>query len=121
MIENPELGDIFRRGRADLESLKPEEFYRFSNMAFQSFSFFSAGYFQNSRGSLGDGDWYEFLAIVRFWLRGKGCQRWWENYGRVMFGPDFVAFIDAELKQSLSQPASVSSAPSHTSSEARTD
>jgi hypothetical protein len=99
LIESPEINDVFIRGRDNIESLSSEEFYRFSNMAFQSFSFFSASKFQHSSGSLSESDWYEHLAIVRFWLRGKGCRQWWERLGVHMYGPDFVAFIDSELRE----------------------
>jgi len=98
LIESPEINDIFVRGRDNIELLSSEEFYRFSNMAFQAFSFFSASRFQHSSGVLSASDWFEHLAIIRFWLRGKGCQQWWNRLGIHMYGPDFVAFIDSELK-----------------------
>ena len=97
LIESPEINDVFIRGRENLESLSTEEFYRFSNMAFQAFSFFSAAKFQHSSGALSESDWYEHLAIIRFWLRGKGFRQWWERLGIHMYGPDFVAFVDSEL------------------------
>ena len=102
LIENPEINDVFMRGRDDWESLEPEEFYRFSNMAFQSFSYFSAAYFQFSSGTLSESDWYETYAIIQFWLRGKGCRHWWKRLGRHMYGPDFVAFIEAEIQKNAS-------------------
>ena len=59
LIENPEINDVFVRGRKDFGSLEPEDNHRFSNMALQSFSLFSAGYFQYSHGTLNESDWYE--------------------------------------------------------------
>lgn len=96
LIASPEINDVFNRGRNDLSSLNTEEYFRYSNLAFQSFSFFSAGYFQYSCRTLSDSDWFDWLAIIRFWLRGKGCQQWWETRGKFMYGPDFVAFIESE-------------------------
>ena len=103
LIESPEINDVYIRGREDIGKLSTEEFYRFSNMAFQSFSFFSAGHFQYSAGVLRETDWFEWLAIIRFWLRGKGCQQWWLKWGRLMYGPEFVAYIDSELEKTRSQ------------------
>ncbi|MCX2983119.1 hypothetical protein EYC98_19835 [Halieaceae bacterium IMCC14734] len=99
LIESPEINDIFLRGRESIESLTAEEFHRFSNMAFQAFSFFSASKFQHSSGALSESDWYEHLAIVKFWLRGRGCQTWWNKYGVHMYGSDFVDFVESELRK----------------------
>ena len=98
LVQSPELNELFLRGRKDLGSLTPPEYTRFSNLSFQSFAFFSAGYFQFSHGTLSEPDWYESRAIIQFWLRGAGCRDWWEKVGRHMFGADFVGFIDAEIR-----------------------
>ncbi len=100
LIQSPELNELFLRGRKDLGSLTPPEYIRFSSLSFQSFAFFSAGYFQFSRGTRSEPDWYENRAIIQFWLRGAGCRDWWEKIGRHMFGADFVGFIDAEIRNS---------------------
>ena len=97
LIQSPELNELYLRGRKDLGSLTPPEYIRFSNLSFQSFSFFSAGYFQFSRGTLREPDWYENRAVIQFWLRGAGCRDWWEKDGRHMFGEEFVAFIESEM------------------------
>lgn len=99
LIDSPEINDIFLRGRKDIGTLSPEEFQRFSNLALQGFAFFSASKFQHSSGALSESDWYEHLAIIRFWLRGKGYQDWWHDHGIHLYGPDFVAFIAEELQR----------------------
>jgi hypothetical protein len=111
LIQSPEINEIYLRGRKDMSSLTPDEFYRFSNLALQSFSFFSAGYFQYFRGTLHESDWYENLAVIRFWLRGKGCQQWWVKVGMHMYGSEFVTFIESEIR-------TLDSASSETSPEA---
>jgi hypothetical protein len=100
LVRSPELNELFLRGRKDLGSLSPEEYIRFSNLSLISFSYFSAGYFQLSRGTLDEDDWFENLAVIQFWLRGPGCQQWWDQVGRNFFGPRFVEFIDAEMAKS---------------------
>ena len=97
LIQSPELNELFLRGRKDLANLTPQEFIRFSNLSLQSFSFFSAGYFQFRHGTLSEGDWFENRAIILFWLRGAGCRQWWNDVGRTLFGADLVAFIDSEI------------------------
>ena len=99
LIESPEINDVFVRGRENMGQLNSEEFYRFSNLGFRAFSYFSAGYFQHRMGSLSESDWFEMLAIVRFWLRGKGTQDWWKRLGTHMYGSDFVAFIESEIRR----------------------
>lgn len=111
LIHSPEVNELFLRGRKNLSSLTSEEFYRFSNLALQSFSFFSAGYFQYSRGTLQESDWYENMAVIKFWLAGEGCQQWWEKVGMHMYGSEFVTFIESEIR-------SLDSAHSETSVEA---
>ena len=96
LVQSPELNEIYLRGREDLGSLERPEFFRFSNLALQAFSLFSAVHFQYSRNALSESDWYEYQAIIRFWLRGAGCRDWWRTVGRHVYGPHFVAFIDSE-------------------------
>ena len=98
LIQSPELNRLFVRGRKDLAALSSEDdYYRFQNMALQSFSYMSATHFQYRQGTLSDSDWFETRAVIQYWLRGAGCQAWWHKIGRHMFGPDFVSFIDSEI------------------------
>lgn len=97
LIQNPELNDLYLRGLADLESLSQSDYYRFSNMALKAFWFFSAGHFQYRMGTLSEGDWYELRAVLHYWLRRPGCRTWWAKLGRASFGPEFRAFIEAEM------------------------
>ena len=99
LIQTPELNDLFLRGRENLESLSPDDYYRFSNMALQACSFFSAAYFQFRKGTLSEGDWFENRAIVQFWFRGRGCRDWWEKVGKHMFGADFASFVETEIHE----------------------
>jgi hypothetical protein len=99
LIQSPELNRLFVQGRETLASLPSEdEYHRFSNLALQSFSHFSAMYFQYRQGMLADSDWFESLAVIRYWLRGAGCRAWWGKLGRHMFGAEFVNFIDSEIR-----------------------
>jgi hypothetical protein len=97
LIQSPELNAIFRRGRKSADSLSSDDHFRFSSMCLKAFWFFSAGHFQFRRGSISEDDWWEFKAIVRYWLRGQGVREWWEKFGRTMYGRDFVSFIDSEI------------------------
>ncbi len=91
---------MFLRGRTDLGSLSQDEYFRFTNLALISFSYFSAGYFQLSHDTLDEDDWFEIKAVIQFWLRGPGVQQWWGKVGRHFFGRGFVEFIDAEMPKS---------------------
>lgn len=106
-IQSPELNDIWRKGRKDLDSLSLEEYSRFSNMSLKAFWFFSAGYFQFRHGTLSDNDWFELRAVLRSWLGGEGARIWWSKIGRFMYGEEFVAFIESETVkvEALGKPA----------------
>ena len=97
LIRSPELNDLLLRGRKSLDSLSPDEYYRFSNMCLKAFWYFSAGYFQFRKGTLRETDWFEIQAVVQFWIRSDGGQDWWAKVGRAMYGPDFIAYIESEI------------------------
>ena len=97
LVQSPELNDLMLRGRKDLESLDQESYVRFSNLALIAFSFFSAAYFQFSKGTLSDDDWTESEVIVQYWLHGKGCRQWWGKVGKHSFGRPFIEFVESEV------------------------
>lgn len=96
LIADPELMDVWLRGRKNLESLNNIEHFRFVNMCLKAFWFFSAAQFQLRIGTLHEEDWAEFHAVIRFWLEGEGVRTWWQKTGRTRFGKSFVLFIDRE-------------------------
>ena len=98
LIQSPELNRLLVQGREDLASLaSKDEYHRFSNLALQSFSHFSAMHFQYRQGRLSDADWFESLVVIWYWLRGAGCRAWSDMLGTHMFGAEFVEFIDPEI------------------------
>lgn len=99
LVQCPELNDLMRRGRKDLESLDQESYLRFSNLALISFSFFSAGHFQFSKRTLSDDDWTEIKVAIQYWLHGKGARQWWGKVGKFSFGRPFVSFVESEIAQ----------------------
>ena len=65
LVQSPELNDLMHRGRKDLESLDQESYVRYSNLALIAFSFFSAGNFQFSKGTLTNDDWTESKVTIQ--------------------------------------------------------
>ena len=98
LVQQPELNDIFLRGRKDIRSLNAEEYMRFSNMALIAFSFFSAAYFQYSNKTLSDADWFELRAITKYWVIGQGARDWWYKLGHLSFDKPFSDFIESEIR-----------------------
>jgi len=96
-INDPELMDVWLRGRRDLDALGERDRLRFFNICLKAFWFFSAGHFQLRLGTLAHDDWTEFLAVFRFWLEGPGVQAWWQRVGRQRFGAGFIALVDGEI------------------------
>ena len=94
LIQNPELDEILRKGLAGLEPLPKEDYRRFSNMALQAFTFFSAGYFQVEAGTMDSDEWHESEMIIQYWVQGQGFKDWWKKDGRRRYSPGFVSYID---------------------------
>ena len=105
LIQNPDLNDLFNKGRQGIESLSAEEYYRFSNMALHAFSFLSAAHFQRCKGVHFEDDWKEIHAITSFLLRGPGFRDWWRKVGQYMFGNDFVSYIESEIQKAYQEQA----------------
>jgi hypothetical protein len=103
LIQRPELNQLMLKGRKSFDALSPEEYQQFSNMSLKAFWFFSAGHFQFRRRTIAESDWFEILAVLRYWLHSQGCRAWWEKLGRFMFGSEFVAFIESELEKLAAQ------------------
>jgi hypothetical protein len=97
LITDPELNDIFQRGRISKEDLTKEEYQRFSNMVMKTFWFCSAAHFQLRTGTLTDEDWYEIKAILDYWIAGAGVREWWSRYGHQRFGKTYADFVDGEV------------------------
>jgi hypothetical protein len=98
LIQDPELQEILLRGRKDPTSLSVEEYYRFSNLVHIAFGSFSAAHFQFRQGAVSESDFFENLITIRYFLNSAGGLQWWGKIGKYMFGPDFVAVIEAEIK-----------------------
>ena len=104
LITDPELNDIFVRGRISTENLSKEEYQRFSNMVMKTFWFGSAAHFQLRSGTLTEEDWIEIKAILDFWIAGAGVRAWWRRYGHQRFGETYAEFVDAELARAEDNP-----------------
>ena len=105
LITDPELNDIFLRGRTSTESLSKEEHQRFSNMVMKTFWFGSAAHFQLRTGTLTEEDWFEIKAIMDFWIAGAGVREWWRRYGHQRYGKTYAEFVDAEVARAEANPA----------------
>jgi cyanate lyase len=101
LVHFPELQEIMLRGRKDPSSLSREEYYRFSNLMQIAFGSFSAAHFQFREGAVSESDFYENLVTIRYFIQSPGCQQWWEKIGKLMYGPEFVAVIEAELQNTM--------------------
>ena len=99
-IKNPELMDLWLRGRQSYAELSDRDRLRFANMCLKAFWFFSTAEFQLRMGTLQEDDWAEFYAVIRYWLDGNGVRAWWTSVGRTRFGTNFVRFVDREIDDS---------------------
>jgi hypothetical protein len=118
LIQRPELNQLMLKGRKAIDTLSPDEYQQFSNMSLKAFWFFSAGHFQYRRGTIADNDWFEILAVLRYWLYAPGCRAWWERVGSLMFGTEFVAFVESELGKVVAQQGAAAGASSVVAAEA---
>jgi hypothetical protein len=102
LVQSPELDELLVKGLKGVDPLSPEEYRRFSNMLFMAFSSFSATHFQVQRGALSESDWYENRATMDYLFRGPGCHVWWDKVGKYMYGPDYIEFIEKEVRNGSS-------------------
>ncbi|NKC01908.1 MAG: hypothetical protein GKR90_25880 [Pseudomonadales bacterium] len=100
LITDPELNDIFMRGRASTESLSKEERQRFSNMVMNTFWICSSAHFQLRTGTLSEEDWLDIKTTLDYWIAGAGVRAWWRRHGHESFGKTYAAFVDAEVARS---------------------
>lgn len=98
IIKDPELMELWLRGRKGTSALTELENLRFAHMCLKAFWFFSAAEYQKRLGTLDEESWAEFQSVIRFWLDGAGVRTWWEHTGRNRFGKSFVLFIDDETR-----------------------
>jgi len=101
LINSPDLLDLQTRGIADIEALAKVDYVRFSNMSMKAFWMFSASYFQYRSGTIDEDGFFETKAVIRYWLRGRGCRKWWERIGRAAMSPLFAKFVDTEIEEML--------------------
>ena len=101
LINSPDLLDLQTRGIADIEALAKGDYVRFSNMSMKAFWMFSASYFQYRSGTINEDGCFETRAVIRYWLRGRGCRMWWERFGRAAMSPIFAKFVDSEIEEML--------------------
>ena len=67
-----------------------------------AFGSFSAAHFQFRQGAVNESDYFENLITIRYFIYSAGGQHWWNNWGNKMYGPEYVAVIEAELQNALS-------------------
>ncbi len=96
-IKDPQLMDLWLRGRQNYALLNDRDRLRFANMCLKAFWFFSTAEFQLRMGTLHEDDWAEFYAVMRYWFEGDGVRTWWANVGKTRFGKSFVQFADREI------------------------
>lgn len=101
LITSPDLLDLQTRGIADIEALAKGDYVRFSNMSMKAFWMFSASYFQYRSGTIDEDGFFETRAVIRYWLRGRGCRMWWERFGHTAMSPIFAKFVDTEIERIL--------------------
>jgi hypothetical protein len=97
LIQNPDLDDILFAGISGDKNLSRKDYQRYSNMALQAFTFFSAGYFQVHKGTMDSDEWHESEAVIEFWLNGQGGREWWDKVGQHRFSSKFVTYIESRF------------------------
>lgn len=98
LVQFPELHDIMLRGRKDLNALSPVDYGRFSNLMSIAFGSFSAAHFQFRSGAVSESDFHENRITIRYLIRSPGCRQWWDKFGKYLYGPEFIAVIEAEAQ-----------------------
>ena len=89
VISNPEVGDIWRKGHADPDSLTEQERNRFIWMISRIFSNLEEFYLQLEHGMLPEAQWHAYRDFGRTMLENPFIDDWWRS-GATIFAPGFV-------------------------------
>lgn len=97
LAANGELGRIFVSGTNDLATLGPEERIRFQFIMMAFLRRTENIHQQGRRNRVSDDEWAGLRASYLSIMTQPGFRQWWsENSQR--FNPEFVAWLDQELK-----------------------
>ena len=88
-----EFADIWHRGLADLNSLSPEERFRWSHNANATLDTSEIAFSQWQRKMLSDGDWAKYEVSLANYLSTSGIREYWSET-RDAFHPDFQQLVE---------------------------
>jgi hypothetical protein len=98
IYKDPELCDLWNRGREDLSSLDKAEQARFSLATLAFFRVFENAHYQVQQGLVQDLEWEGIRESFLLLIDCPGVRVWWnENQSR--YNSPFRAFVDAELRE----------------------
>ena len=98
MIDDPELGPIYRKGLADRDSLSEIERERFDALIDMIMRVFQRNYFVAQDGAFKPALWQgERRGNARV-IQQPGSQQWWAE-GRQFYGDEFGDFVDGQIRE----------------------
>ncbi|MFT7651932.1 MAG: hypothetical protein ACI9UU_001039 [Candidatus Azotimanducaceae bacterium] len=96
VISNPEIGEIWRIGHADPDSLSEQEKSRFIWMISRIFSNLEEFYLQFEHGMLPEEQWRAYRDFGRTMLENPFIIEWWKS-GTAIFAPGFVVELSPDV------------------------
>ena len=93
IVNDGEFADIWRRGLAGLDSLSPEDRWRWNHNAYATFDTSEIAFSQWRRKMLSDGDWAKYQVSLANYLTSPGMREYWKET-RNAFNPEFQELVD---------------------------
>jgi hypothetical protein len=104
-MADPELSDIFRRGRSGDEGLDPAELHQFAMLCRCGFVSGEDSFLQHLSGQLDDAAYHSYVAGVRSMLTSPGLRAMWRMSSQD-YGDEYRKFMDKILRETQAAPES---------------
>jgi hypothetical protein len=104
-MAEPELSNIFRRGRAGDEGLDPGELHQFAMLCRCGFVSGEDSFLQHLSGQLEDAAYHSYVAGVRSLLAAPGLRAMWRMTSQD-YGDQYREFMDEILVETRAAPES---------------
>lgn len=98
MMQDPELRNIWNRGRRSMGTLSESEVEVFHYINQTLTFYYSSQHFQYRQGALDEIEWAQSLGLIQSsWLESPGTREWWRSLDKRRVTEPFRQLIEAEI------------------------
>lgn len=101
----PEISQVIMRGETSPDSMKDEEWFRFSKFVLARLGILEYGYLSRSANALGDFHWETIELYLQHKVCLPGYQLYWSQSEVEVFHPDYVRYVNGLISNCASDSA----------------